>query len=102
MEQTQITKRVIDYQKLSFDHWYNAMSLIQDQAESTMDLMLNQASWIPQEGRSAYQSWINVCQQERGRFKSYVEKGFAALEKALTESTKPAEKPKKQSPPSQT
>ena len=100
MEQNKITKRVIDYQKLSFDHWYNAVAMIQDQAESTMDLMFNQATWIPQEGRNAYQSWMNVCQQERGRYKSYVEKGFATLEKFLTETTKTTEKAKKASPSS--
>lgn len=99
MEQNKITKRVIDYQKMSFDHWYNTMALIQDQTESTMDLMFNQATWIPQEGRNAYQNWVNICQQERGRFKTYVEKGFATIEKVLTETTKSAEKAKKSSPP---
>jgi hypothetical protein len=101
MEPTQMTKKVIDFQKMSFDHWYNAMSLIQDQAGSTMDMVLNQATWIPEEGRNALRSWVNVCQQERGRFKSYVDKGFSTLEKAVSDVAKPVEKSKKASGPSQ-
>ena len=101
MEQTQIAKKVIDFQKMSFDHWYNTLSLFQDQAEATMGLMLNQASWIPQEGRSAIQNWVNVCQQERSRFKSFVEKGFSAFEKAMVDTVKAPEKAKKSTTPSQ-
>lgn len=95
MEYNQIAKRVIDFQKMSFDHWYNTLALFQDQAESTMDLVLNQATWIPENGRNAIQSWGSVCQQERGRFKSYLDKSFGALEKAFVENVKPAEKTKK-------
>jgi len=102
MEPNQMTKKIIDFQKMSFDHLYNTMALIQDQAESTLDLMLNQSTWIPENGRNALSSWVNVCQQERGRFKSYVDKGFATLEKTVTETAKPAEKTKKASSPSQT
>lgn len=102
MEQSQLAKKVIDFQKMSFDHMFNTISLFQNQAESTMDLMINQSAWIPEDGRNALKNWVNVCQQERGRFKSYVDKGFTALEKALVETTKPAEKSKKSQTPSQT
>ncbi len=101
MEPIQMTKKVIDFQKMSFDHWYNAMSMIQDQAGSTMDLVLNQATWIPEDGRNTLRNWVNVCQQERGRFKTYVDKGFTALEKAVADVAKPAEKAKKTTSPSQ-
>ena len=84
MEYNQLSKKVIDFQKMTFDHWYGAMTLIQSQAESAMDLMLKQATWIPEDGRNALQNWVNACQQERDRFKSYVDKGFATLEKTVT------------------
>lgn len=102
MEQIQMTKKVIDFQKMSFDHWFNAISMIQGQAESTMDMMINQSAWIPEDGRNALRNWVNVCQQERDRFKTYVDKGFSAFEKAFVDTAKPAEKAKKAPAPSQT
>lgn len=95
MEYNQITKKVIDLQKMSFENWYDALAIAQDQAASTMNLMLNQATWIPDDGRNAVQNWINVCKEERNRFKSYVSKGFSVLEGTVTEASKTAEKAKK-------
>jgi len=95
MEQTQLTKKIIDFQKMSFEQWFDAVSLIQNQAEKTMDVMLDQSTWIPEDGRNALRNWTNLCQQERGRFKSYVDKGFSALEKVVLSTAKPAEKAKK-------
>ena len=95
MEASQITKQVIDFQKTSFENWYSAMSLFQDQAVSTVDMMLDQAYLIPEDGRNAIQSWMGVLQEERDRFKAYVDKGFSTLEKAIAEPRKPADKAKK-------
>lgn len=88
MEYTQITKQVLDFQKMSFSNWYDALAMLQDQATSAMDLVLEQNVWMPEEGRKAIQSWISACQQERGRFKSYVDDGFSGIEKMIAESKK--------------
>ena len=88
MEYTQITKQVLDFQKMSFSSWYNAVSLLQDQATSAMDMVLDQNTWMPEEGRKAIQSWVSACQTERGRFKSYIDEGFAGLEKIMDEDKK--------------
>ena len=40
--------------------------------------------------RWGLQSWVSACQQERGRFKSYVDAGFADLEKYVAENKKTA------------
>jgi hypothetical protein len=95
MEASQITKQVIDFQKTSFENWYSALTLFQDQAVSTMDMVLDQAPMIPEDGRNAIQGWMGVLQEERDRFKAYVDKGFNALEKAVSEPRKPTEKTKK-------
>lgn len=81
MEYSQITKQVIDFQKMSFANWYNAMTMAQEQANSAVDMVLEQNSWMPEQGRQALQNWMNACQEESGRFKSYVDEGFAGLEK---------------------
>lgn len=97
MEYTQITKQVLDFQKMSFSNWYDALAMLQDQATSAMDLVLEQNAWMPEEGRKAIQGWIDACQQERGRFKAYVDDGFSGIEKLMTESKKTVQpKTKKQ------
>jgi hypothetical protein len=101
VEYRQINKSVFDFQKASFDNWYGAVSLVQDQAASTMDMMLNQAAWIPEDGRNAIQNWVEAAKDERERFKSYVDKSFAGFEKLVLEPRKPAGSAKKTSNPIQ-
>lgn len=83
MEYTEITKQVIDFQKMSFANWYNAMAMVQDQTTSAMGMMLDQSTWVPEEGRKAVQGWMDACQQERNRFKAYVDESFTSMEKYL-------------------
>ncbi|MBC2709732.1 MAG: hypothetical protein HGJ94_01565 [Desulfosarcina sp.] len=88
MEYNKIAKQAIDFQKSSFTSWYNAVTMVQDQAASAVDTMMNQTSLVPEEGRQAIKSWVNACQEERNRFKSYVEDSFRDLEKNLARESK--------------
>ena len=90
MEYTEITKQVIDFQKMSFSNWYNAMAMVQDQTTSAMDMVLDQSTWVPEDGRKAAQNWLNVCQEERNRFKVYVDESFSSMEKFIAKSKKAA------------
>lgn len=96
IEANPITKQVLDFQKGAFSSWYGAMSTLQKQAALTVDKMLNQAIWIPDEGREAILSWVSAWQNEGDRFKTYAEESFSGLEKRLVIEIKatPA-KPKK-------
>lgn len=92
MEYNQIAKQAIDFQKSIFMSGYNAMAMVQDQAVSAMDTMMNQNSLVPEDGRQAIQTWVNACQEERNRFKSYVADSFSGLEKNLARESKTAPK----------
>jgi prenyltransferase beta subunit len=74
---SQAVKQVIGLQKGVFTSWYASVANVQDQAVSAMDLMLDQAGLVPEEGREALSSWVSACQQERGRLKSYMDTGFS-------------------------
>jgi hypothetical protein len=80
----EIAKQVIDFQKTSFSSIFDAMATLQDQAVNTVDTVLDQTTWLPDDGRKAYQGWVDACQEERDRFKSYVDDGFSGLEKILS------------------
>lgn len=76
---SQFTQQMIDFQKTSFLNIYKAAATVQKQASSAMDLMLNQAPWIPSDSRHVISEWLDTCQQESDRFKTYVEKSIANL-----------------------
>jgi hypothetical protein len=88
MEAYQITKQAFDFQKGAFSSWFDVWSILQDQADLTVDTMLNQASWIPDEGHPVILNWVSVCKNEGDRYKAYVEESFAGLEKYLVQETK--------------
>lgn len=91
MEYGQIAKQVIDFQKISFDNWFGTVALVQDQATSTVDRMLDQANWMPSEGRKAIQNWMSACTDERDRLKAYVDESFVGAQQLF-------DKPKKAAP----
>ena len=90
MDYNQIAKKVIDSQKLAFSNYYKAVAMVQDQATSAMEKLMAQATWVPEDNRKAVKSWVNLCQEERGRFKSYVDAGFVGLEKTFTKESQAA------------
>ena len=94
MEYTEITKQVIDFQKMSFANLYNAIAMVQDQTTSAMDIVLSQSTWVPEDGRKVVQGWLSACQEERDRFKSYVDGSFSSVEKYMDKSKKTAAKSK--------
>ena len=95
MDASKITKQMIDFQKMSFENWFKTVSLVQDQTVSAMDNMLDQASWLPEDGRNAIQNWMGAAQDERDRFKGYVDSGFVSLEKTFTDAPPKTAKAKK-------
>lgn len=90
MEAYQITKQVFDFQKGAFSSWFDVWSILQDQTDLTVDTMLNQASWIPDEGRQVIFNWVSACKNEGDRYKAYVEESFSGLEKHLVQEIKAA------------
>jgi hypothetical protein len=90
MEANPITKQVLDLQKGAFSSWYGAMSSLQEQAALTVDTMLNQATWIPDEGRQAILSWVSAWKNEGDRFKTYVEESYSGFEKRLVQEIRTA------------
>ena len=77
----QIAKQVIDFQKTSFSSIFNAVATLQDQAVDAVDTVLDQTTWLPDDGRQAIRGWVDTCQEERDRFKTYVDDGFSGLQK---------------------
>lgn len=83
MNQSDILKRAIDFNQTSFNSAYDATLLIQDQFEKAATSALDQASWMPAEGRKAIDNYVEVCKSGRDQFKKYVDESFKRAEEIL-------------------
>ena len=92
IEYNQIAKKAVVFQKNAFENTYNAVAKVQDQAAEAVDKLMNQNNLVPEAGRQVIKNWVDACQEERDRLKSYVEEGFRELEKRLAPERKTAPK----------
>lgn len=84
MDAMNVTQQMIAFQKQSVNSFQSIWDLAQAQTSSTVDRMLDQATWMPSEGRQALDSWRTLMTQERERFSAYVDQCFAIYEKMLS------------------
>ncbi len=80
MDQKQVLKQMIDFNKAAFDNTFNALVMLQDQAESSSNTLLAQATWLPKEGKKAIDEWVKTCKTGRETFKKSVDESFKKVE----------------------
>jgi hypothetical protein len=85
MDQKQIAKQMIDFNKAAFDNSFNAMAILQDQIEKMASTALEQNNMIPAEGKKAVSAWIKKVLR-RSKLSSLSSNCFmhAALDKLLS------------------
>ncbi len=80
MDQTQIFKQMIDFNKAAFDNSFSAMVMVQQQTEKMVTTMLDQATWLPEEGKKAIRDWADACKKGSQDFKKAVDDNFKKVE----------------------
>lgn len=80
MEEKRPFKQMIEYNKTVFENAFNSIALLQEQAEKMGNMVLDQASWIPNEGKKAAKDWVTMCKSGRDSFKKAVDDGFKRAE----------------------
>lgn len=80
MDSAKIAKQMIDFQKTMFDNTFNAMVLVQEQTERMANTLLEQATWLPAEGRSAINGWVDAFKKGREEFKKGVDENYKRVE----------------------
>jgi hypothetical protein len=76
MDQKQITKQMIEFNKTAFDNTFNAMIVLQDQTEKLVSNFLGKAPWFPEEGKKAINDWINTYKKGREDFKASADESY--------------------------
>ena len=80
MDPAIIAKQMIDFQKTMFDNTFNAMVLVQEQTERMATTLLDQATWMPAEGKNAISGWVDAFKKGREDFKKGVDENFKRVE----------------------
>ena len=75
-----VIKQMIDFQKTTFENSFVAMTRLQEQGEKALEMVLNQATWMPKEGKKAVLDWVDVFKKGRDQFKQTVESNFSKME----------------------
>jgi hypothetical protein len=80
MDQKQIFKQMVEFNKGAFNNSFNAMVMIQDQTETLANTMLSQASWMPEEGQKALRDWVDSFKKGRDDYKKAIDEAFGKVE----------------------
>ena len=88
MEQKQIIKQMIQFNKNIFETTFSSMAMLQDQMEKTTDMFLGQASWLPAEGRKVVDEWLKAYKKGRENFKSSVDESYKKVETFFADNAK--------------
>ena len=80
MDQKQLFKQMLDFQKTTFDNSFSAMVMLQEQSEKASQTLLDQATWLPAEGRKAIDEWMAAYKQGHEDYKALVDENFKKVE----------------------
>jgi hypothetical protein len=76
MDPNQMLKQMLDFNKNAFDNTFSAMLTIGEQNEKMLNTFLEQATWIPQEGKKLIQEWVDAYRKGCGDFKKAADENY--------------------------
>ncbi|MEX1298949.1 MAG: hypothetical protein AB1Z38_03135 [Desulfotignum sp.] len=76
MDQKQFFKQMIDFNRATFNNSFNTLVMLEDQTERLSTAILDQATWLPEEGRKAIKDWVDTYKKGREEFKKAVEDSY--------------------------
>ena len=85
MEPMKFAKQNIDLQKNMFNNIYDAMITYQEQAEKMANTFLDQAPWLPEDGKKAINEVVKTYNKGCKDYKKMINDGFDNMEKFLPE-----------------
>lgn len=83
MDQSQIFKQLVQFNKSAFDNTYNAMEMARDQNARMISAFLEQAAWMPEDGKKTIKQWLQQYKKGCDDLKSMMEETYKRVEKTL-------------------
>lgn len=88
MEQFDAIKQMVQFNKNAFDQGYNAMEMLLNQNEKITNSFLDQATWLPEEGKNAVNEWMQLYKKGCDDFKKTADQNYKNAEKLFAGSNK--------------
>ena len=83
MDQKQMLKQMVAFNQTVFNNTFNAMTSLQDQFERVAKTGLEQATWIPAEGRKAIENGTETYKSACQTFKKQIDDSYKQVEKTF-------------------
>ncbi|HNY65943.1 MAG TPA: hypothetical protein PKM41_10935 [Deltaproteobacteria bacterium] len=80
MDQGAFMKQLIEFQKTTIDNSFNAMKMIQEQTEKIARSFIDQANWLPEDGKKVLDQWVNAYKKGQENYKKAVDENFKKVE----------------------
>lgn len=81
MDQKQMLKQMIEFNQATFNNTFQAMVLLQEQFERVAQTAIEQANWLPAEGRKAIEDWVGAYKTGRDKYKKHIDDSYKKVEK---------------------
>ncbi|HNR30552.1 MAG TPA: hypothetical protein PKI11_06660 [Candidatus Hydrogenedentes bacterium] len=91
---TKVMLSVIDFQKTTFDNTFKIIGQVQEQSEKAIQNLIEDASWLPKEGKAIIKEWIRMLRVGRSDFQKTVDKSFDLVTDYFERVVKAEEAPK--------
>ena len=72
MDIQMIAKQMLDMQRTAFDNTFSTITMLQDQGERILNTFLEQSPLLPNEGKVAFENWIQLCKKARDEYKKTI------------------------------
>jgi hypothetical protein len=80
MDQKQIAKQMLEFKESAWDSTFSVMTMFQEQTEKMVNLYLDQAIFLPKEGKKMVTEWLNAGKKGSESFRKMMEDGFKTAE----------------------
>jgi hypothetical protein len=89
MDHGKMIKQALSVYKTTFDSTFASITAIQDQTEKMMNLYLDNAAWMPDEGKKAIIEWGKAYKKGREDYKATVDESYKKVEEFFANLDKP-------------
>ena len=80
MDQKQIARQMIQFNKTAFESSFSAMTMVYEQNEKMFETFLSQAPGLPEEAKKAVKDWMSAYRTGCNDFKKLVDDNYAKVE----------------------
>ena len=84
MEHYELFKQMSQFNKTAFDSSYHAMAMFREHNQKMATSLLDQATWMPEQGKKAITEWMKSYKKGCEDFKKIVDQNYQNLEKYFT------------------